>query len=68
MKKFLKRLLNIFTVLSSVYLLGFFYNLIVDQKPEWSLIGIFGGTLVFVGGVNYLIQGKFLLWNTDIGE
>jgi len=68
MKKFLKRFLNIFTVLSFVYFLGFFYNLIVDQKPDWSLIGIFGGILIFVGGLNYLIQGKFVFWNTDVGE
>jgi hypothetical protein len=64
--KFLKRLFNVFTVLSLFYLLGFFYILLVDRELELSVIGGFGGILVFVGVLNYLTQGKFVIWNRDI--
>lgn len=65
MSKFFKRLLNIFTVLSSMYLLGFIYALIIDRELDWSLIGILCGSLVLIGGLNYLTHGNFTLWNSD---
>ena len=66
MIKFFKRLFNIFTVLSLVYLLGFIYTLLVDRELDWTLIGGFGGILVFVGVLNYLTQGKIVICNRDI--
>lgn len=66
MMKFFKRLFNIFTVLSLVYLLSFIYILLVDRVFDWLLLGIFCSVLIVVGGLNYVSQGKFVIWNRDI--
>ena len=48
-----------------MYLLGFIYALIIDRELDWSLIGILCGSLVLIGGLNYLTHGNFTLWNSD---
>ena len=68
MKKLLRRLFNVFTIFSFVYLIGFIYNLIVDKKFDETLIGFFIGSLIFVGILNYLIQGRFTIWNDDVRD
>ena len=43
-------------------------QLIVDKKFDETLIGFFIGSLIFVGILNYLIQGKFTIWNDDVRD